>query len=171
MNNNQVCCWKINKASKGLCSVFASKSLMLLYTWSHGLLTINLWILTKYSHSRASQVELSGKESACQCRRYRGLRFDPWVRKIPWSKKWQPTLVFLPGKCHEQRSLVGDCPWSLKGSDTDKWLSMHILLILKMRNMSSEDRSGLPNISELLATEVWFPTRLSDAKIQLSSTQ
>ena len=62
---------------------FASKSLMLLNTWSHGPLTINLWILTKYSHSRASQVELSEKESACQCRRYRGLRFDPWVEKIP----------------------------------------------------------------------------------------
>ena len=36
---------------------------------------------------------LSGKESACQWRR-RG--FDPWVRKIPWRRKWQPTPVFLP---------------------------------------------------------------------------
>ena len=35
----------------------------------------------------------SGKESACQCRR---LGFDPWVRKIPWRKKRQPTPVFLP---------------------------------------------------------------------------
>jgi len=33
--------------------------------------------------------------------------FDPWVRKIPWSRKWQPTRVFLPGKFHGQRSLVG----------------------------------------------------------------
>ena len=32
-------------------------------------------------------------------------RFDPWVRKIPWSRKWQPTPVFLPGKSHGQRSL------------------------------------------------------------------
>ena len=24
--------------------------------------------------------------------------FDPWVRKIPWKKKWQPTSVFLPGQ-------------------------------------------------------------------------
>jgi len=36
-----------------------------------------------------------GKESACQCRR---CRFDPWVRKIPWSRKWQLTPIFLPGK-------------------------------------------------------------------------
>ena len=42
----------------------------------------------------------SGKESTCQRRRR---RFDPWVRKIPWSRKWQPTPVFLPEKSHEQR--------------------------------------------------------------------
>ena len=33
--------------------------------------------------------------------------FDPWVGKIRWSRKWQPTPVFLPGKAHEQRSLAG----------------------------------------------------------------
>ena len=49
------------------------------------------------------------KEPACQCR-----RFLPWVRKIPWRKKWQPTPVFLPGKSHGQRSLVGHGPWNLK---------------------------------------------------------
>ena len=32
---------------------------------------------------------------------------DPWVGKIPWKRKWQPTPVFLPGKCHRQRSLTG----------------------------------------------------------------
>ena len=32
--------------------------------------------------------------------------FDLWVRKIPWSRKWQPTPAFLPGKSHRQRSLV-----------------------------------------------------------------
>ena len=50
---------------------------------------------------------VSGKESACRCRR-RGL--DPWAGKIPWRRKWQPTLVFLPGKSHGQRSLVGYSP-------------------------------------------------------------
>ena len=33
------------------------------------------------------------------------VRFDPWVRKIPWRRKGQPTPVFLPGKSHRQRSL------------------------------------------------------------------
>ena len=54
---------------------------------------------------------LSGKEAACQWRRH---KFDPWVRKIPWKKKWQPTPTFLPGKSHEQRSLAGYSPWSCK---------------------------------------------------------
>ena len=47
---------------------------------------------------------LSGKESACQCRRY---KCDPCVGKIPWRRKWQPTPVFLPGKSHGERSLAG----------------------------------------------------------------
>ena len=39
---------------------------------------------------------LCGKESAClQCRR---CEFNPWVRKIPLRRKWQPSPVFLPGK-------------------------------------------------------------------------
>ena len=57
----------------------------------------------------------TGKESTCQSRRH---RFDPWVRKIPWRRKWQPTPVFLPGESHGQRSLAGDSPWGHKESDT-----------------------------------------------------
>ena len=54
-----------------------------------------------------------GKESACdagdhlQCRRP---DFDPWVGKIFWKGKWQPTPLFLPGKSYGQRNLVGDGP-------------------------------------------------------------
>jgi len=36
--------------------------------------------------------------------------FDPWVRKIPWRRKWQPTLVFLPGESHGHRSMEGYSP-------------------------------------------------------------
>ena len=53
----------------------------------------------------------SSKRSACQCRRCERYRFDPWVRKIPWRRTWQPTPVFLPGKSHEQRGLAGYSPW------------------------------------------------------------
>ena len=44
--------------------------------------------------------------------------FDPWVRKIPWSRKWQPTLVFLPGKPHGRKSLVGCSLGGCKELDT-----------------------------------------------------
>ena len=47
-----------------------------------------------------------GKESICWCRGHKKHRFDPWVGKIPWSRKWQFNPVFLPGKFHGQRSLV-----------------------------------------------------------------
>ena len=66
---------------------------------------------------------LSGKESTCQCKRCKSYRFDPWVRKIPWRRKWQPTPVFLPRKSHGQRSLAGYSPWGSKESDTTKWLN------------------------------------------------
>ena len=47
------------------------------------------------------------KESTCQCRRHKRHRFNPWVGKIAWSRKWQPTPEFLPGNSHGQRSLAG----------------------------------------------------------------
>ena len=43
--------------------------------------------------------------------------FDPWIGKIPWKREWLPTLVFLPGEIHGQRSLVGYSPWDSKESD------------------------------------------------------
>ena len=53
---------------------------------------------------------LSGKESVCQYKRGKRCRFDPWVGKIPWRRKWQPTPVLLPGESHGQRSLAGYSP-------------------------------------------------------------
>ena len=65
----------------------------------------------------------SGKEPTCQCRRSKRLGFDPWVRKIPWRRAWQPTPVFLPGESHGQRSVAGYSPWGRRESNTTKWLS------------------------------------------------
>ena len=58
-----------------------------------------------------------GKEPPA-CRRHKRCRFDPWVGKIPWRRKWQPTPVFLPGESRGQRSLAGHSPWGRKGLDT-----------------------------------------------------
>ena len=52
----------------------------------------------------------SGKESACQRRGHRRHGFNIWVGKIPWRRKWQPTPVFLLGKSHGQKSLMGYSP-------------------------------------------------------------
>ena len=64
---------------------------------------------------------LSGKESACR----RRCEFDPWVRKIPWRRKWQPTPVFLLRKSHGQRILECYSPWGGKKLDTTELLSKH----------------------------------------------
>ena len=61
-----------------------------------------------------------GKESACS---EGDPSFDPWVGKIPWRRKWQPTPVFLPEKSHGQRSLAGYSSWDHKESDTTEGLS------------------------------------------------
>ena len=62
--------------------------------------------------------DASGKEPACQCKRHKRHRLAPWVGKISWRKrKWQPAPVFLPGKSHGQRSLVGHSSWGRKESD------------------------------------------------------
>ena len=61
-----------------------------------------------------------GKESVCQCRR---CGFNPQVRKIPWRREWQFTPVFLPGKSHGQRSLVGYRPRGHKESDMTERLN------------------------------------------------
>ena len=71
------------------------------------------------------------KEPACQCRRLRRRGFSPWVGKIPWRRKSQPTPVFLSEKSHEQRSLAGYSPWGHKESDiTEHACTLHIYYLL-----------------------------------------
>ena len=69
---------------------------------------------------------LSGKDPTCQCGRH---GFDPWVKKIPWSRKWQPTPVFLPGNSMDSGG------WQAHGvhrvakvSDTTEQLNNHLRL-------------------------------------------
>ena len=68
----------------------------------------------------------SGKESACQCRRYK----ETWVPSLDWEdplrRKLQSAPVLLPGESQEQRSLVGYSPWVCKESDMTEQLSTHM---------------------------------------------
>ena len=68
---------------------------------------------------------LSGKETACHCQRCRRWELDPWVRKIPCRRKWQPTPVFLPKKSHRHRNLAGYSPRGPRGSDMTVHGCMH----------------------------------------------
>ena len=66
---------------------------------------------------------LRGESVCLQCRRP---GFDPWIGKIPWRRKWQPTPVFLPGESHGRRSLVGYSPQGRKESDMTERLHLHL---------------------------------------------
>ena len=73
-----------------------------------------------YVHTLGFPGGASGKEPTCQSRRRKRHGFSPWVGKNPWKKEWHPTPVFLPGKFHGWRSLVGYSPWGCKESDTSE---------------------------------------------------
>ena len=60
----------------------------------------------------------SGKESACQCRRHKRCGFDPWVRKIPCSRKWQPSPVAWKIPWTEEPGRL----WSM-ATKNQSWLS------------------------------------------------
>ena len=71
----------------------------------------------------ASQVALVVK-NLCRRRKRRG--FNPWVRKLPWSRKWQPTPVFLLGESHGLEPTRFLCPWKFPGKNTG--VGCHFLL-------------------------------------------
>ena len=68
-----------------------------------------------FSQSGASPGAQQYRILQCGSHRRRGL--DPWVRKIPWRRRWHPTPVSLPGESHGQRSLVAYSPWGRTESD------------------------------------------------------
>ena len=78
----------------------------------------HLWGRTVSDTTEATQ-----QQQACQCKRHRRRKLDPWVVKIPWSRKWQPTPVFLSGQFHGERSLAG---YMSMGSQSRTRLSTHV---------------------------------------------
>ena len=63
-------------------------------------------------------------------------QFDPWVRKIPSRKTWQPALVFLPGKFHGQRSLPGCGLWGCKELDITEHARNVVNLLWYLRRLA-----------------------------------
>ena len=64
--------------------------------------------------------------------------FSPWVGKIFWRREWQSHPVFLPGKSHGQRSLVGYSSWGRKESDTTERLTLVLLLTEKPKGPTED---------------------------------
>ena len=92
----------------------------------------------------------SGKEPTCQCRRP---GFDPWVRKIPWRRKWLPTPIFLPGKSHRQRSLVDYSPQGCKRVGHDlaaKQQHYIIYYIIKYVQVHAKSFKSCPTLCDLV---------------------
>ena len=104
---------------------------------------------------------LSGKESTCQCRRCKRCRFDPWIGKIPWRRKWQPTPVLLPGKSHGRRSLAGYSPRGSKSVGHDLATEQH-------NNRIQENATVLDSLPA--HSELWDRRRVSIAVGALQST-
>ena len=70
--------------------------------------------------------------------------FDPWIRKIPWSRKWQPVLLTLPGKSHGE-SVVGYTSRGHKESDMAEQLSTaHTQQTYTGREVIQRDRIRIP---------------------------
>ena len=91
-----------------------------------------------------------GKESACNTG-------DPWVGKISWRRKWQPTPVFLPRESQGRRSLVGYSPWGCKESDTTERASqLHVKLMTNLDSILKSRDITLPTKVHLVKAMV-FP--------------
>ena len=86
---------------------------------------------------------------ACQCRRQKRCRFDPWVGNIPWRRAWQPTPVFLLGKSHAQRSLAGYGPWGHKELDMSEVTEQqqHAEFLQSCRTLCYPTNCSLPDSS------------------------
>ena len=101
------------------------------------------------SQSRGLPRCLSGKESACQCRRH---KFNLWVGKISWRKKWQPTPEFLPGKSRGQRNKVDYSPWRSKELDITEWQRKHTKGINKVSLSPAHMEVQFSSVAQLCLT-------------------
>ena len=147
--------WPVHSSSNSIVlstvsSTVSSQGQSVLLTGSLLLLTEILGFAATQSRARLKQCSsskdmwlpwwLSGKESACQCRR---CGFHLWVRKIPWRRNWQPMPVLLPRKSHRQRSLVGYSPWDREESDTTSPLNNDIIPVSSFCVHSKSNMSNL----------------------------
>ena len=101
----------VGKGSPGKSAglIVSDSDVSLLHDTNHILTTTQQNIADTYLAVSSCQLgftgSASGKEPTCQCRRLRRLELDPWFRKIPWRRAWQPTPVFLPRKSNGKKKV------------------------------------------------------------------
>ena len=91
---------------------------------------------------------------------------DPWFGKIPWRRKWQPPLVFLPGESHGQRSLGGCSPGVAKIGHTECLPRPHFLVLLPGR---CHGQSSLVGCSPGACKELLWLSYQTAAAVKFSS--
>ena len=91
-----------------------------------------------------------GKSICLQCGRP---GFDPYVRKVPWRRKCQPTPVLLPEKSRGRKSLVGYSPWGRKESYTTEWLHFLFTFFPEQPTSGGRVRQGCKDLT------IWAPNR------------
>ena len=84
--------------------------------------------------------------------------FDPWVGKIPWRRKWQPTPVFLPGESHGRRNLMGYSPWVAKSWT---WLMWASLVAKPVKNPPAMQETQVWSLDQEDPLEKWMATHFS----------
>ena len=106
-------------------------------------LTLSEWLFFLYCSERASQVATEVKNLPANAGRCKRRGFNPWVGKIPWRRKWQPTPVFLPGEFHGQRSLVG----YIQSMVSYSWTQLKQLSIRAHTLLRKQKQLGTPTSS------------------------
>ena len=120
------------------------KSLRIVFnpTMAGSLLWPRKTLLTHFPWRMGPPWGISGKKSTYKCRIW---RFDPWIGKIPWRKKWQPTPVFLPGKSHSPWDLELDRTYRI--NNTTEWTLSYSLVRMM---------SFLPILVKVNGTTKWW---------------
>ena len=79
-------------------------------------------------------------------------RLDPWVGKILWRRKWQPTPVLLPGKSHGWGSMVGYSPWGCKELDMTELLHLVLVFAIKAELVRMDQKDGFGSFVLVILT-------------------
>ena len=109
-------------------------------------------VYSSYQFVQGCPRWLWDKESVHQHRGFRWHRFNPWVRKVPWGREWQPTAIFLPGKSH---GLVGYSPWGRKKSDMTEGLSTNLYKPPWIQNLTVVSFHSDSGPSHMTCSDCW----------------